>query len=105
MKTRFYLLTLAAALATSTLVAANPPAAVPARETVVTAVAPVKQEEPRTIDVDFPGGSIDKLLSAVSKADGMSLSIISVGETPEFAQVELPAFTLRNVNLFTIFQV
>ena len=80
-------------------------AADPKPPEIVSLGAPFKPQEPLNINVDFAGGSIDQFLTAVNKTEGISLSIVSAMETPDFTRVELPAFALRNVTLFTITQV
>ena len=56
-------------------------------------------------NVDFPGGPISQLLATLAKIDGISLNIIGVGEAADFARVELPAFSLRNVNIIAVSEV
>jgi hypothetical protein len=72
---------------------------------LVTVAAPEKPSEPVTISVEFPGGSISKLIESIAKVDGVSLNLIPIGDASDFARVELPPFSLRNVKLFTVIEV
>ncbi len=71
----------------------------------ITTSSPVKTAEPVNINVDFPGGSMGKFLTAIGKVDGVSFNIITAGDTADFSKIELPAFALRNTNLLTLFEV
>ena len=86
--------------------------ALPARaadnQALMQLVAPsltVRPVEFVNFNVDFPGGPVSQLITALSKIEGVSLNIIGVDETADFSRVELPAFSLRNVNLITLTEV
>src|SRR5882724_11701971 len=75
---------------TGELVSASPP--------------PPKPVPPLNISVDFPGGSISKLLEAMSKIDGVSFNIIGADGAREFNQLDLPPFSLKNVSLINVLE-
>ena len=56
------------------------------------------------ISLDFPGGSLAKLLSTVSQAREVSFNVIGADDSAGF-DAELPAFSLHNANLETLFTV
>jgi hypothetical protein len=64
-------------------------------------IAMLEKLEPKKISIDFPGGSIGKLVNAISANSGVSFSIVNAGDPADFA-TELPAFALRNATLRTV---
>jgi len=85
-----------------TFIRATEPSASP---TLVSTALPVKGAELLMFNVDFPGGPINQLMVALSKAEGISLNIIGADQTADFARAELPAFSLRNVTLLSFTEV
>jgi hypothetical protein len=58
----------------------------------------------RTFSIDFPGGTLGDFIGALSKIEGVSISIISTGDQSDFA-IKLPPFALRNTNAIVAVQV
>ena len=56
------------------------------------------------VNLDFPGGSLSKLLATISKAHEVSFNIISAGNPTDLA-TEMPPFSLRNAPLATVAEV
>lgn len=69
---------------------------------IVTASPAPEPPRPLTFNVDFPGGAVSLLIDAIAKTDGASLSLVARDQTTDFSRIELPAFTLRNVQLITV---
>lgn len=64
------------------------------------------QEQPKfVLTIEFSGGSLSSLLSAVNARNLISLNIISPGSAELLNGVELPAFALRNARLATLTKV
>ena len=60
---------------------------------------PVAEAEPFKITVDFDGGTLQSYIEALQKAAGkMPVNVIAPAEA---RKVELPAISLRNVNVYT----
>src|SRR5262249_4255841 len=59
---------------------------------------------PWVLSFDFPGGPLSKFLGLLSKADVVSLNIISAGEPADLETV-LPPFSLHNASLPTVVDV
>lgn len=62
------------------------------------------ESAPRQFSIDFPGGTVRDFLTAVSKNDGVSISIIAASDPADLG-APLPPFSLRNINTMTAEQV
>lgn len=60
--------------------------------------------EPRRLDIDFPGGSLDQLMKKIEAVEDVSFNIVN-GEGIRPAAVTLPAFSVRNVNVISLMDV
>src|SRR4051812_18022159 len=76
---------------------------------LVSVSGPFRGVEPLSFNVDFSGGPINKFIAAVAKAEGVSFTIIfnlaNPDESAEFAKLELPPFSLRNVTLVSVVDI
>lgn len=77
----------------------------PASAQLITPAPTVRPTDFVNFNVDFPGGPISQLITAISKIDGVSLNIIGLDQATDFSRLDLPAFTLRNVNLGVLIDV
>lgn len=67
-------------------------------------IAMLEKLEPTRLDIDFPGGSLEQLMKKIETVEGVSFSIVN-GEGIRLSSVNLPPFSVRNVNVGTMLQV
>ena len=72
------------------------PAATPAPESL--------SSQPVFFNVEFPGGPVSRLIGQVATVKGVSINIIATADQADLGTV-LPAFTLRNATVVSVFEV
>ena len=89
--------------------AADTPKAAPATSSLASASVASRGVEPLSVNVDFSGGPINKLVEALAKVEGVSFNIIFNGlnrdDAADFAKLEFPPFSLRNASVLGILEV